>query len=188
MLEKPLSKSDLKLPFQKVGEPGWQAALRNLFADFDVPPADSVHVQEVEAAEARLGVALPDDWRQVLLEFGALKFGASSWASPRDIVRLDGIWFRDFLSPEDRSNLSNMLLVATTGSDNCYGYDVASGVVHLCSHDPAGIFEDIPNVGALLRFELLGLYCGKFGWPDDEISDIVEELQEQWLEEWSKAR
>jgi hypothetical protein len=188
-LQKPQRVEDLLPPFDRIGEPGWSARLREWLGELEFPLEEPSSPESVVAAEARLGVPLEPGWRTFLLQFGPLSFDYTSLSRPEEIVRMDGVWFRDFLSDAQREDLWRLLQVGDTGSDNFIVYDTRERSFFECSHDPAGFLDYYPDFDALLRVCLIRLWAGYDGWDDVDVlvESAVESLQAVWWEEHQAA-
>jgi hypothetical protein len=183
-LTKPTSRAEI-IPAYRVGEDGWLQTVRAVLEAYGVPTPPPPREEDIRQAEARIACALPRDWRALLLELGAVDLEAYRFLPPSQIQVADSVWFREHLSDAERADLPHMLSVAETGSDNVFVYDMRSGLVRLASHDPGGLFEAIPGVGDLLRWALVGLAAGYYGWPDAEVADLVDRTQREMLNEWA---
>ncbi len=187
-LKKPQTADDLTPPFAVVGEPGWADRLRTWLADFDFRFAVPSTEAEVAAAETRLGVRLPADWRAFLLAFGPLDLDGLRLSSPAAITHMDGVWFRSHLSEPERALLPQLLQVGECGSDNFVAFSTRDGWVCVCSHDPGGLWDWCPSFSDFLRVQLVRLWSGYYGWPDESVQELSDGLASQWLAAWDQQR
>ncbi len=188
-LNKPKTEDDLLPPFAVVGEPGWAERLRVWLADFDFRFAEPSTEVEIAAAESRLGgVRLPEDWRAFLLAFGPLNLDGAQLSGPEQITRLDRIWFRSHLAERDQALLAHLLQVGECGSDNFVAFNTRDGWVCECSLDPGGLWDWCPSFSDFLRVQLIQLWSGYYGWPDESVEELSNGLASRWLAEWQKQR
>ena len=185
-LPTPRTAEELLPPIAVVGEPGWDSRLRAWLTDFRFAAPSSP--AEVAAAESRLGVRLPADWRAFLLEFGPLDLDRVRLSAPSQIVRMGGVWFRPHLSERERALLPGLLQVGECGSDNYIALSTADGWVCECCHDPGGLYDWCPSFGDFLRVQLVRLWSGHYGWPDPEVGQLSDGLAEHWPAGWGLQR
>ncbi|HEX8465754.1 MAG TPA: hypothetical protein VF627_14150 [Abditibacterium sp.] len=177
MLQKPKSKFDLMPAFNRIGDADWDTKLRQILVDYEVPlPAPCSQV-ELADCEKRLGFALPYSFRLFLNTMGPVDFSGIRVLAPKEVKTAEGFWFASYFSEEDRNRLSGMLEVAEAVSDNIYVVELQSSKCGLCSHDPPGFFEWLPSFDALIQVAVIDLSWGYYGWPDDEIEEMAEQLR-----------
>lgn len=47
-----------------------------------------------------------------------------------------------------------------------------------CAHDPPGFSSWLPDFDSVVKVILIDLACGYYGWPDEEVSALADELKE----------
>jgi hypothetical protein len=87
------------------------------------------------------------------------------------------VWFRDSLSEDEQLRLGGLLGISNSGSDNYFAIDPATGKCYLCSHDPAGIFEEASSFDELILKAVIDLSWGYHGWPDPEVERLATDLK-----------
>jgi hypothetical protein len=99
---------------------------------------------------------------------------------------MDRVWFRSHLPDRDRALLPQLLQVGECGSDNYVAFSTADGWVCECSHDPGGLWHWCPSFSDFLRVQLVRLWSGYYGWPDDAVRELSDGLTERWLAGWQR--
>jgi hypothetical protein len=66
---------------------------------------------------------------------------------------------------------------SASGSDNHIAIDPVSGTCYLCSHDPAGIYDEAASFDDLVRIAVIDLSWGYYGWPDPKVERLPTELK-----------
>jgi hypothetical protein len=163
----------------------WLGSARQLLDAYGIPIPTPVSEGDLREVEVRLGHPLPADWRALLSHLGPLDLESVAFLEPSGIRSAAAVWFREHLPEADRLLLPDLVCVASTGSDNFFVWDRTTQQVRLASHDPAGLFEHIPNVVELVRWALVGVAAGRYGWPDSELAELVEQTQADMLQEWA---
>lgn len=178
-LRKPVSLDDLRPPFERIGEQGWADRVRGLLDAYGVPLPAPVAADELDARRAELGVELPPALRTFLTEIGPLDPREIRILPPAEIVSLDGVWFRDHLGFFDRRRLRGLIAVGDyLGSGDFIALEPKTGRCCLCSHDPPGFSSWLPDFDSVVKVILVNLACGYYGWPDEEVSALADELKE----------
>jgi SMI1 / KNR4 family (SUKH-1) len=188
MKEKPNIKEALMPPFQAIGEPGWAERLRQVLLDYDTSLPEPAPYESIEAREQALGIRLPRALRAFYMEFGPVDFDGFELFSIDYIKPLDNVWFRDFLTNGDQARLHGLLGIADSGCDNYIAIDPVTGKCYLCSHDPAGIFEESDSFDDLIRKAVIDLSWGYYGWPDPEVERLATELRRELFGEASVSQ
>ncbi|MEZ6188782.1 MAG: SMI1/KNR4 family protein [Planctomycetota bacterium] len=172
--KKPIRESDVAPPFSHLGEPGWAEAVKVLLATYDVPLPTPVSSVALANREAELGIKLPQALCTFLTKVGPLDLDGLRIHPPEEITFCDRVWFRDHLTPEHQAWLPQLLAVAGTGSDNFIALDLESRRCGVLSHDPPGLWKPLPDFDTLIKVTLMRLPAGYYGWPDQEVADLVD--------------
>ena len=184
-MDQPTRPEELAPPVGVVGRAGWEGPLRRWLEEFGCrlwPPATEAMLAQ---AEADLGRPLPADWRSFLATLGPSPLGDVHFLPPAQIRPVTDVWFRDLLSPADQARLATLWAVADTGSDGLVVYDTVAGRYGRCRHDPPEPADWCPTFSDLLRLVLLAEWCGRGGWPDDDLERMVADLSARWLARWA---
>ncbi len=184
MLQKPQTKSDLLPPFDSIGEANWDTRLRQLLVDYEVPLPAPCGDGEIDECEKRLGFALPQSLKLFLSALGPVDFDGVRVLSPKEIRTAESFWFASYFTEDEQKQLPHLLQVAEAVADNVYALEVASGRCCLCSHDPPGLFEWLPSFDVLIKMAVIDLSWSYYGWPDEEIEDMAEELKAELFPAW----
>jgi hypothetical protein len=175
-LSKPQTANDLPRPFARIGESGWADRARDLLNLYGVPLPRAVPTEEVQAAETRLGIVLPEAHRRFLLELGPVDLDTFRFFAPGEIDFLTGFWAKDGFSPGDLSLLPRMLAVTEyCGTEDPFALHVETGECARCGHDPRGFSSWLPSFDTLVQLAFLHLPSGYYGWPDEEVEALVQQ-------------
>jgi hypothetical protein len=177
MLQKPTSKSDLMPPFNHIGEVGWDLKLRQVLVDFEVPLPVPCSEADLLNCEGMLGMAMPQSLRLFLSTLGPVDFDGVRIFTPEEIKTAETFWFAKYFTEEDQRQLLGLIQVAEAVADNVHVIELKSGRCGLCSHDPPGLFEWLPSFDALIKSAIIDLSWSYYGWPDDEIEEMAEQLK-----------
>ena len=178
MLVEPTVPEDLLPPFAVIGEPGWEAALRQLLVEYGVPLPTTASEAELTSLEARLDRPVPSDYRAFMSTFGPLNFdGVALLPSDRAFL-LGAAWFRDSLVLRGFSDLDHYLAIADAGSDDYAALDLRSGLVSFASHDPPGFYNPV-SFSDFIRLAVIDLALGRYGWGGDEVEDLAAALKQR---------
>lgn len=177
MLQKPTTKADLLPPFDLIGNAGWDLALRQVLVDYEVPLPTPCCEAELADCEERIGFALPQSLRLFLLAIGPIDFDGLRIFSPQKIKTAESFWFAEYFSEIARKQLPQLLQFAEAVADNVYVMELQSGKCCLCCHDPAGLIDWLPSFDTLIKIAVIDLSWSYYGWPDDEIEEMAEELK-----------
>jgi len=177
MLRKPTTKADLLPPFNYIGEANWEAKLRQLLVDYEVPLAQPCTNREIKECEKRLGSALSQSLKLFLSAFGPMNFDGVRLLLPEEIKTAESLWLANNLCKDEQKLLPYLLQIAEAVSDNIYALELESGQCYLCSHDPAGLFNWLPSFNAFIKMAIIDLSWGYYGWPDEAIERMAEELK-----------
>jgi len=181
---KPNSLDEILAFFPTIGQPGWAERTISRLEELGVPRARTFDATEILRAEKKLGCEFPHDLKLILGRLGALQCGDLSWLEPSKIEMGDNLWFFGHLSVSDQERASRCLLVAEVGSDDYFAYDQDTRSVVELRHDPPGLTSHAPTIAHLLRYDLLSLHIGQYGWPDADVCSIVEDAMKRWSDEW----
>lgn len=177
--EKPRSKNDLLPPFERIGEPGWDARIREFLTSYDVPLPEPASAASLDACEQRLGVSLHPSHRLFLETIGPVAMDYVQFF-PADEIRRPDEWFVDSLPDEDRARLDSFVRVADAGgSDDVFTLHLPGGGVYLLSHYPASHTQCLETFDDLVRIATINIHTGYYGWPDKEIAEMAQELMEE---------
>lgn len=183
-LERPRSIADLEPPFRHIGEVGWDERFRALLRQYDVPLPEPVSAAALESVEEGLGVRLDKAVREFLLSIGPVDFNELRLLSLPEIKSLEGVWFAEHLDPATRARLPGIIAILDyLGTGDFIGWERASGRFVLARHDPAGIFTWMPTFDDCVREQCIGLASGYYGWPDDDLIELVEDAKRHFLSE-----
>lgn len=177
MPTKPETKADLTPPFTRIGEPGWDAALRQLFDAYELPLTPPVPPHDLAAVEDRLGIHLPDAVTHFFTTFGAVDFDGIRLLDLHDITSMQSVWCAPMLSPADRARLSRLLQIAAVDSDDYYALDLDDWSVYHITHDPPGMTVLVPSFDDVIRLACIDLSWGYYGWPDEDVEAMAHELK-----------
>jgi hypothetical protein len=177
MLEKPKTKFDLLPPFNFIGETNWNSKLRQLLIDYEVPLPTPCSLPEIMDCEKRLDCILPQPLKIFLNTLGPVDFDGLRLFQAHEIRTAESFYCSDYFSEEERKQLPHLLQVAESLADNVYVLAMKSGKCCLCSHDPVDLFEWLPSFDALIKTAVIDLSWSFYGYPDEEIEKMAEELK-----------
>ncbi len=173
MVSKPASKAGMMPPFERIGERCWADKLRSFLTSYGVPLPDCATESELKDCERRIGTSLPPPIRQFLEMFGAVSFDYVTVFAPIDI-RIPDEWFSETLPDETKSQLKEFIRVADAGgTGNVFVLHIPTGVIHFLSHDLLSNQRCLASFDDLIRIACISIHAGYYGWPDDDIQEMV---------------
>jgi hypothetical protein len=177
---KPASPEDIVPEFRRVGEPGWADEIRTVFKSYGVPLPNPATEAQVSALQDTASGRLPQSFIDFMCQFGPASFGDVEVLIPSQIRGSTDVWFFDRLSRDDRKVLSRCLTFTNRiGSDNFLALDLETHQIRYLCHDPLGVPVAFASFDDFVLWALVGLYAGEYGWPDDEVVDLVDKYQRQ---------
>jgi len=180
-LPKPQTIDDLRPPFQRIGDPGWESDLRQLLEAYEVPLPQPVAEDDLRHREAVLAFRPNEAVRQFLLTIGPLDLEVRV-LSLQAMGTLEGVWFRGHLSTADRARLPRLVAVLDyLGTGDFIAWDRDSDEFKVVGHDPAGIHPWQPTFDECIREQCIDLAVGYYGWPGDDILKLAEEAKRTFL-------
>lgn len=193
-LSKPKTKEDLRPPFQYIGDTGWDDWLRRVLVAYDIdsefelpqPGVEPATAEEIARCEAEMGLVLPDNLKLFLTTLGPLRFEYLHIYSPNQIDFLSNSQININLTPEQEAQCTTIIAVAEQlmdegGLTDIFGLELASGKIYRCSNYYGGLFEYLPCFDNLIKLAAIDLSWGFFGWDDNHIQDMAEEIAKEEL-------
>ena len=165
------SKDDIIVPFERLGEAGWEKASGELLAEqaelWGSPMNRPVAETLIHATEQRLGVTLPEDLTLFYRTFGVADIGEEMQALENMellAVWAEGIDLEDMLDPDQVALLPHLVTFSEyLGNGNAFCFHKDSGAVYYFDHDTA------PHLAKL------------FDSPGDYIKGCLVKLQEAFF-------
>jgi len=95
---------------------------------------------------------------------------------PLDEIRpLVDVWFAPDLPPQVQVHLPDLFAVMDYyGTGDFVAWDRTSGRFVLVRHDPLGVRDWFATFDECIREQCIHLAMGFFGWPDDDVAELVE--------------
>lgn len=113
-----------------------------------------------------------------MVELGPLDLDEFRFLPPSEIRLLDGFYARDSFDADDAAELPKLVAVAEyAGTNDPFAVHAETGRVVRVGHDPPGFSMRLDSFTDLVRYAFLGLPCGYYGFPDDDVAELVEEAR-----------
>ena len=150
--------SSFKFPLTSIGEPGWEAKLRQHLETYEVAGAGATPPQ-VAACEARLGAPLPATMRAYYLAFGDSQssdfmYGLLPIAEVQPLATAGYEFISLYFTPEE---IDGLVWFAESPGNDPLCFDQATGALYLFSHDPVRKGKVFTDFNQYLLFELIQL-------------------------------
>jgi hypothetical protein len=150
--------SSFEFPLTSIGEPDWEAKLRQHLETYDVACAGATP-QQVAACEARLGAALPADMRAYYMIFGDSQssdfmYGLLPIAEVQPLATAGYEFISLYFTPEE---IDGLVWFAESPGTDPLCFDQATGALYLFSHDPVQKGKVFTDFNQYLLFELIQL-------------------------------
>lgn len=150
--------SQFKFPLTSIGEPNWEAKLRQHLAGYDIA-CEGATPQQLAACEASLGTALPAPMRAYYLAFGGSQnpdfmYGLLPLAQVQPLATAGYEFISLYFTPAEVAGL--IWFAESPGTDPlCFAQD--TGALYLFSHDPVQKAKVFTDFSQYLLFELMQL-------------------------------
>ena len=182
-IERPREVTNLRPPFERVGEPGWADRLRDLLDAYGVPTATPVSAGELREVEARLGVSLDGPLRQLLLTLGPVDFRTNRVLRPKEIRFVSHVWYAGSMPDADRTRLGHLVGVMEYlgDPDEFVAWDQRTTSYVRVGHDPARGRPWLPTFDDCLREQCIALAVGHYGWPEQDVGTLVQRAKAAFL-------
>jgi len=150
--------SSFELPLVRIGEPAWEAKLRQHLAGYDIACA-GVPPQELAAYEATLGAALPAPLRAYYQAFGASQspdfmYGLLPVVELAPLATAGFEFTSLYFAPAE---VAGMVWFAESPGNDPLCFDQGTGELYLFSHDPVRKAKVFADFNQYLLFELMQL-------------------------------
>ncbi len=190
------TKDDIIVPFEQIGEPGWEKTAGPLLAEhaeewgspMNRPVAESL----IAATEKRLGTALPDDLKLFYRAFGVADVGEELQALENMeylSVWAEGFEPEEFMDPEQLALLPLLVTFSEyLGNGNAFCFHRGSGEIYYFDHDTAPhLVKLFDRAGDYLKGCLVKLQEAFFvGGEGEEITEekLVDLFGEAVVTKW----
>jgi hypothetical protein len=166
--------SSFQLPLTTIGEPAWEAKLRQYLEGYDLVCAGATP-QQVAACEATLGAALPASLRAYYLAFGGSQnsdfmYGLLPIAELKPLAAAGFEFISLYFTPAE---VAGMVWFADSPGNDPLCFDQATGELYLFSHDPVQKAKIFTDFNQYLLFEIMQL--------EELLGDGIEEEQQRQL-------
>jgi hypothetical protein len=151
-------KSQFEFPLTSVGEPDWEAKLRQHLEGYDIA-CQGATPQQLAACEARLGAGLPAPIRAYYLAFGGSQspdfmYGLLALAEVQPLATASYEFISLYFGPAEVAGM--VWFAESPGNDPlCFAQD--TGALYLFSHDPVRKAKVFTDFNQYLLFELMQL-------------------------------
>lgn len=171
--------SSFKFPLTSIGEPDWEAKLRQHLQGYDIV-CEGVTPPQLAACEARLGAPLPATMRAYYLAFGGTRssdfmYGLLPLAEVEPLATAGFEFVSLYFTPE---KVAGMVYFADSPGNDPLCFDQATDELYLYSHDPVRKGKVFTDFNQYLLFELIQLEA-LVGEGLDE--DAEQQLAESYL-------
>jgi hypothetical protein len=150
--------NSFKLLLTSVGEPSWEAKLRQHLEGYNIACA-GVTPQQVAACEAKLGAALPADMCAYYLAFGDSQssdfmYGLLPIAEVQPLATAGYEFISLYFTPGE---IDGLVWFAESPGNDPLCFAQATGALYLFSHDPVRKAKVFTDFSQYLLFELIQL-------------------------------
>ena len=147
-----------EFPLTGIGEPGWEAKLRQYLESHDIAYV-GVTPQQLAACEATLGTPLPAAMRAYYLAFGDgqssdFMYGLLPVAAVAPLATAGFEFVSLYFAPAE---VAGMVYFADSPGNDPLCFDQATGELYLFSHDPVRKAKVFTDFNQYLLFEIIQL-------------------------------